>query len=55
MATKESLIMAQRPTEYDGSQIRKALLEKGVEWNYSSVNDAIQSTAKIYLSEKAGS
>jgi len=55
MATKESLIMAQRPTEYDGSQIRKTLLEKGVEWNYGSVNDAIQSTAKIYLSEKAGS
>jgi len=47
--------MAQLPTEYDGSQIRKALLQKGVEWNYTSVNEAISSTSKVYLSEKAGS
>jgi len=55
LATKESLKMAQLPTEYDGSQIRKALLQKGVEWNYTSVNEAISSTSKVYLSEKAGS
>jgi|TARA_B110000116_G_C16800331_1_gene569958 dihydroflavonol-4-reductase len=55
LVTKESLKMVHLPTEYDGSKIRKALLEKGVEWNYSSVNEAISSTSKVYLSEKAGS
>ena len=55
IATKESIKIAQLPTVFDGSLIGKILLEKGVEWNYSSVNEAISSTSKVYLSEKAGS
>ncbi len=48
-ASKISLSMSQFVTEYDGSKIVSSLYEEGVEWDYESIEDAIERTGKAYL------
>jgi dihydroflavonol-4-reductase len=51
--TKASLNISQLDSHYDGSKLTTHLSERGVTWEYESIDIAVERTAKAYLASLA--